>query len=65
VVNPEVINHYVPPREFGHISEVASANGAGTKAEEDDFERLMGSTPNMLQSTRCRVLFGSTCLRKG
>jgi Glycosyltransferase family 25 (LPS biosynthesis protein) len=64
VVTPEVMHHYVPPRDFGHVSEVAGVNGAGSKAEEDDFERLMGSTPNILQSTRCRVLFSSTCLRK-
>lgn len=64
VVNPEVMHHYVPPMDFGHVSEVAEANGAGSRAEAEDFEKLMGSTPNILQSTRCRVLFGSTCLRK-
>jgi hypothetical protein len=64
VVNPEIMHHYVPPREFGHVSEVAEASGTGSRAEEEDFERLMGSTPNVLRSTRCWVLFGSTCLRK-
>ncbi|KAN0114573.1 glycosyltransferase family 25 protein [Hyaloscypha variabilis] len=64
VVNPQLMHHYVPPMDFGHISEVAGVNGAGSKAEEEDFEKLMGSTPNIVQSTRCRVLFGSTCLRK-
>jgi hypothetical protein len=64
VVNPEIMHHYVPPREFGHVSEVAEVNGGGSRAEEEDFEKLMGSTPNILSSTRCWVLFSSTCLRK-
>ncbi len=64
VIAPELMNHYIPPKDFGHVSEVAGVNGAGSKAEEEDFEKLMGSTPNILQSTRCRVLFGSTCLKK-
>ena len=64
VVNAMVIHHYMPPREFGHVSEVAGVNGGGSRAEEEDFEKLMGNTPNILQSTRCRALFDSTCLRK-
>jgi hypothetical protein len=64
VINPELVNHYIPPKEFGHVSEVAEVNGRGSRAEEEDFEKLMGTTPNVLHSTRCRVLFGSTCLRK-
>lgn len=64
VVNPELMHHYVPPREFGHVSTVADANSEGSNAEEDDFEHVMGDTPNILQSARCRALFDSTCPRK-
>ena len=63
VVNPELMHHYVPPEEFGHISTVADANLRGSKAEEEDFEQVMGETPNILHSARCKVLFDSTCAR--
>lgn len=61
VVNPELMHHYVPPKEFGHISTVADANFKGSKAEEEEFEHVMGNTPNILRSARCRALFDSTC----
>ena len=48
VVNPELFHHYVPPREFGHISTVADANDRGSRAEEE-FEHVMGNTPNILE----------------
>lgn len=63
VVNPEVMHHYVPPREFGHISNVAEGNGRASEAEEEEFERIMGNTANLVNSTRCRALFDSTCMR--
>jgi hypothetical protein len=64
VVNPELMHHYVPPGEFGHISTVADANLKGSKAEEEEFEKVMGDTPNILHSARCRALFDSPCPRK-
>jgi hypothetical protein len=63
ILNPELMHHYVPPGEFGHISTVADANSKGSKAEEEEFEHVMGDTPNILNSARCRALFGSTCPR--
>ncbi|KAF8846662.1 hypothetical protein BDZ45DRAFT_682402 [Acephala macrosclerotiorum] len=63
VVNPELMHHYVPPREFGHISNVAEGNGRASEAEEEEFERVMGNTANIGNSTRCRALFDSTCIR--
>jgi len=64
IINPELMHHYVPPEEFGHISTVADANDEGSRAEEEEFENVMGNTPNVLHSARCRALFDSTCPRK-
>ncbi|KAN0092193.1 glycosyltransferase family 25 protein [Hyaloscypha variabilis] len=61
VVTPELMHHYVPPREFGHISTVADANEIGSRVEEEEFEHIMGNTANILQSARCKALFDSTC----
>jgi len=61
VVTPELMPHYIPPAEFGHISTVAKANEKGSRAEEEEFEHVMGSTPNILRSARCKALFESTC----
>jgi hypothetical protein len=61
VVNPEIMHHYVPPGEFGHISTVADASGLGSRVEEEEFEHFMGNTPNILESARCRTLFRSKC----
>jgi hypothetical protein len=60
-VSPELIHHYVPPAEFGHISTVANANERGSRVEEEEFEHVMGNTPNILESARCKALFDSTC----
>jgi hypothetical protein len=61
VVNPELMHHYIPPAEFGLISTVGDANGDGSRAEEEEFEHVMGATPNILVSARCKALFGSRC----
>ena len=63
-VTPEIMHHYSPPREFGHVSNVADVNGQGSAAEEEEFEFVMGNTANIVNSTRCHVLFNSTCQRK-
>jgi hypothetical protein len=65
VVTPELMHHYVPPAEFGHISSVAEANDRGSRAEEEEFEYVMGGTPNILRSARCKSLFDSTCPGQG
>jgi hypothetical protein len=64
VINPELMHHYVPPREFGHISNVADGNFKGSMAAEEEFEKIRGETANILRSARCEVLFNSTCQRK-
>ena len=64
IVNPEMMHHYTPPGEFGLISNVANANSKGSKAEEEEFEKVMGNTPNIAHSARCRVLFNDVCPRK-
>jgi hypothetical protein len=60
-VTPELMHHYMPPPEFGHISTVADANEKGSRVEEEEFEHIMGNTPNILRSTRCKALFDSEC----
>ena len=60
-VTPELMHHYTPPGDFGHISAVANANQKGSRVEEEEFEHVMGSTPNILRSARCKALFDSTC----
>ena len=64
-VTPELMHHYVPPAEFGLISSVAEENNRGSRAEEEEFEYVMGSTPNILRSARCKALFDSTCTATG
>lgn len=60
-VTPELMHHYVPPAEFGHVSVVADANERGSKAEEEEFEYVMGNTPNIGKSARCQALFEKRC----
>ncbi|KXJ88878.1 hypothetical protein Micbo1qcDRAFT_166316 [Microdochium bolleyi] len=62
VVNPQVFHHYQPPVELGYVSQVRAGDGKGTSVEEDAFEGIMGSTANIVNSARCRALFGTTCL---
>lgn len=54
-VVPELMHHYTPP--------LTDVNGMGSLAEED-FERVMGNTANIVNSARCRTLFDQTCQRK-
>ncbi|CAG8955365.1 hypothetical protein HYFRA_00011349 [Hymenoscyphus fraxineus] len=63
VVNPEVMHHYTPSKELGYASSVYEGDGKGSSSEESQFENIIGGTENILRSARCRVLFGSTCLK--
>lgn len=63
-ITPEVMHQYTPPKEHGYISLVAEEDGKGKSVEEDKYESVMGATENIVNSTRCKVLFNSTCLTK-
>ncbi|PGH13427.1 hypothetical protein AJ79_03706 [Helicocarpus griseus UAMH5409] len=63
-VVPEVVHQYFPDQSFGVTSNVDIGNGKEAGAKEADFEGVMGSTENILESARCRALWEQTCLRK-
>jgi hypothetical protein len=62
-VNPEIIHQYFPPRD-NFFSEVDQANGKGQSIDLPEYDTVMGSTENIVESTRCRALFGKTCLKE-
>ncbi|RAL07344.1 uncharacterized protein BO97DRAFT_446936 [Aspergillus homomorphus CBS 101889] len=62
-VVPEVVHQYFPAERFGVKSLVDVGNGEAAGEEEAVFEGVMGSTENILESARCRALWGRTCLR--
>lgn len=62
-VQPEVMHHYTPPHEAGYWSQVDAGDGKGVASDEASFETVMGGTENILKSTRCKVLFDSTCVK--
>ncbi|KAH7021354.1 uncharacterized protein B0I36DRAFT_354020 [Microdochium trichocladiopsis] len=62
MVNPQVFNHYQPPAELGYVSQVHSGDGKGTPVDESEFEHVMGSTANIVNSARCQALFGESCV---
>ncbi|ETS86986.1 hypothetical protein PFICI_00814 [Pestalotiopsis fici W106-1] len=61
IVNPQLFNHYEPPFTQGYVSDVQAGDGKGASKEEDEFEQKMGTTRNIIQSARCKALFGSEC----
>ncbi|KAB8208028.1 hypothetical protein BDV34DRAFT_191000 [Aspergillus parasiticus] len=63
-VVPEVVHQYFPAQSFGVKSAVDVGNGQEPGPEEAEFEHVMGSTENILESARCRALWGRRCLRK-
>ncbi|RMZ39271.1 hypothetical protein CA14_003208 [Aspergillus flavus] len=63
-VVPEVVHQYFPAQSFGVKSAVDVGNGQEPGPEEAEFEHVMGSTENILESARCRALWGQRCLRK-
>ncbi|PYI27879.1 hypothetical protein BP00DRAFT_459870 [Aspergillus indologenus CBS 114.80] len=63
-VVPEVVHQYFPAERFGVKSLVDVGNGEVDGPGEEDFEAVMGSTENILESARCWALWRQTCLRQ-
>lgn len=61
-VNPEIFHQYYPPVSAGYVSEVDSGNGREGIVDKEEFDEVMGSTENIVTSTRCHVTFGRPCL---
>jgi len=62
VVNPQIMNHYEPPKDAGYLSQVRVGDGKGETAQESEFEFKMGTTGNIEQSARCKALFDDVCM---
>ncbi|KAK5111177.1 hypothetical protein LTR85_012226 [Meristemomyces frigidus] len=62
-VQPEIMHHYTPPHDAGYWSDVNVGDGKGVVSEDAQFDSVMGGTENILNSTRCKILFDSTCLK--
>ncbi|OJJ46533.1 hypothetical protein ASPZODRAFT_1970012, partial [Penicilliopsis zonata CBS 506.65] len=62
-VVPEVVHQYFPAASYGVNSLVDIGNGEAVGPDETEFESVMGSTDNILESARCNALWGKTCLR--
>ncbi|KAE8373955.1 hypothetical protein BDV26DRAFT_300665 [Aspergillus bertholletiae] len=63
-VVPEVVHQYFPNLTFGVQSMVDIGNGRQVGPDESEFEHIMGSTENILESARCRALWNKRCLRE-
>lgn len=63
VVNPQIMNHYEPPKDAGYLSPVHVGDGQGAAADDSSFETKMGTTGNIMQSARCKALFNDVCMR--
>lgn len=61
-VNPEIFHQYYPPVSSGYVSDVDSGNGKDGVKDKKEFDEVMGSTENIVTSTRCFVMFGQPCL---
>ncbi|KAI1393976.1 glycosyltransferase family 25 protein [Hypoxylon trugodes] len=62
-VNPQLFNHYEPPKDSGYLSDVHVGDGQGETSEEAQFEHSKGTTGNIMKSARCEALFHDTCMR--
>lgn len=62
VINPQVMNHYEPPRGAGYLSLVNVGDGLGNEVDESTFELVRGSTGDIMKSARCKALFDSECM---
>ncbi|KAF5859789.1 hypothetical protein ETB97_002452 [Aspergillus alliaceus] len=62
-VLPEVLHQYFPNEMFGVKSVVDIGNGEEAGPDDPEFEHVMGSTENILESARCRALWNQKCLR--
>ena len=63
VVNPQIMNHYEPPKDSGYLSPVHVGDGQGDSAKDSDFEKIKGTTGNIMHSARCKALFNDVCMR--
>lgn len=63
LVNPQLFNHYEPPRDSGYLSDVHVGDGQGQTSDDSNFEDSMGTTGNIMKSARCEALFNNTCMR--
>lgn len=63
-VTPEVMHHYAPDTKKGYVSLVSEQDGEGTSARDEELEKEMGGTENIVRSARCHAVFGKTCLKK-
>jgi len=61
IVNPEVMHHYNPPDGYGYVSSVFQGDGKGVGSTEEAFEKIKGTTANMIRSARCEALFNEVC----
>ena len=63
VVNPQLMNHYEPPKDAGYLSPVHVGDGQGDAVDDEKFEKMMGTTGNIMKSARCQALFDDVCMR--
>lgn len=63
VVNPQIFNHYEPPKSDGYVSHVNAGDGRGEEAEAKVYENKKGLTGNIVNSSRCAALFQEQCIR--
>lgn len=60
-VLPEVMHHYVAPEEDGISSDVSLETAGIESSPGSSLGDHMGTTGIVVNSTRCHVLFDSTC----
>lgn len=60
-VVPELFHHHRPAKRFGMSSEIDQIESGRKFLTQDEVFAEMGSTQNILNSTRCKALFDSTC----
>lgn len=63
VVNPQLFNHYEPPKSEGYVSlvDIDDDMNGEVLSDESSFEGKKGITESIATSARCRALFNSTC----
>lgn len=63
VVNPQLFNHYEPPKSEGYVSlvDIDDDRNGEIIADESLFEGKKGFTGGIATSARCRALFNDTC----
>lgn len=59
LMNPQIFNHYEPPKSEGYVSQVNAGDGRRETVESTAYEDKMGYTGNIVNSSRCAALFGA------